>query len=352
MGYYEQLLEIAKIKKAMLDEESRLLFDAKIDYMISRDADRFYDVSDTLGKKWRCKELDEILKKISVKGIIIFGSGHDGRRTKRILEICNYSPDYFCDSDTAKAGTCVEGLEVLAVDSLSLQYHDYLVILGSAKYAEEMQQSLLSEDFPTENILNPQYGILTAEWGNQYFDVFPAEKEEVFVDGGGYDGDTTLSFITWTEGTYNKIYVFEPIAEMSRFIENRIEKEQIDRIKVYGNALWDRRETLYFQNSGSGSHMSETGKIVVKGTSLDEEIGEEKVTFIKMDVEGSERKALMGAKGIIKKNKPKLAICIYHNPEDILEIPTYILELVPEYRFYIRHYTSCMWETVLYAEIP
>ncbi len=68
-----------------------------------------------------------------------------------------------------------------------------------------------------------------------------------------------------------------------------------------------------------------------------------------MDVEGAELKSLIGAKNTIIKNKPRLAICVYHKPEDICEIPEYILSLVPEYKFYLRHYSSINWETVLYA---
>ena len=94
-----------------------------------------------------------------------------------------------------------------------------------------------------------------------------------------------------------------------------------------------------------------TGTATTEGVSLDEIVKDEKVSYIKMDVEGSELKALQGAKETIKNNKPKLAICIYHKPEDILDLLTYILELVPEYKLSIRHYTSCMWETVLYAEV-
>lgn len=68
-----------------------------------------------------------------------------------------------------------------------------------------------------------------------------------------------------------------------------------------------------------------------------------------MDIEGSELKALKGAEKTIRENKPRLAICIYHKRMDLIEIAAYLLKLVPEYRFYIRHYWSNMWETVLYA---
>lgn len=68
-----------------------------------------------------------------------------------------------------------------------------------------------------------------------------------------------------------------------------------------------------------------------------------------MDIEGSELKALEGARNIIEKYIPRLAVCIYHKPEDIILIEEYLLNLNPDYHFYIRHYASNMWETVLYA---
>ena len=79
---------------------------------------------------------------------------------------------------------------------------------------------------------------------------------------------------------------------------------------------------------------------------------EDKVTFIKMDVEGAELESLKGAKETILRNKPKLAICIYHKPDDLIDIPLYINELVPEYKLYIRHHSNDRGETALYAVMP
>lgn len=70
-----------------------------------------------------------------------------------------------------------------------------------------------------------------------------------------------------------------------------------------------------------------------------------------MDVEGAELESLKGASGTIQRYKPKLAICIYHKPEDMTEIPLYIKSLVPEYKLYVRHHSNSIAETVLYAII-
>ena len=69
-----------------------------------------------------------------------------------------------------------------------------------------------------------------------------------------------------------------------------------------------------------------------------------------MDIEGAEYNALIGAEQTIKTWKPRLAICVYHKPEDILEIPALLLRMNPHYNFALRHYyISSSNETVLYA---
>ena len=83
--------------------------------------------------------------------------------------------------------------------------------------------------------------------------------------------------------------------------------------------------------------------------SIDNVCWEDKVTFIKLDIEGSELEALRGAEKIIRRDKPRLAISIYHKPQDYFEIPLYIKELVPEYKLYIRHHKFNKNDTVVYA---
>ena len=100
------------------------------------------------------------------------------------------------------------------------------------------------------------------------------------------------------------------------------------------------------------SLISDKGDFTVDVETIDNVVDSKRVTFIKMDIEGSELSALRGAETTISKSKPKLAICVYHKPEDLISIPQYINSIVPEYKFFLRHHQFISWETVLYAIPP
>lgn len=136
---------------------------------------------------------------------------------------------------------------------------------------------------------------------------------------------------------------------MCEEIRRKMAENNISGIEILNNAAWNRREKISFIDDNASSRIDNKGDIVVQGIDIDSVVNDEDVTFIKMDIEGSELKALEGARKTILRNRPRLAICIYHKPIDVIEIASYILHLVPEYKFYIRHYTLHMNETVLYA---
>lgn len=159
--------------------------------------------------------------------------------------------------------------------------------------------------------------------GEQYFCLEEFQQalteEESLIDGGAYIGDTLERFIFHTKNNYNAIYCFEPDLDNFNLLVKSIEDKELINVNAYPMGLWDKREKLHFeQGRAAGSTISEFGGTTIDVTSIDDIIDDEKnVTYIKLDVEGAELKALEGASNTIKRYRPKLAVCIYHRPEDL-----------------------------------
>lgn len=92
------------------------------------------------------------------------------------------------------------------------------------------------------------------------------------------------------------------------------------------------------------------GKLMGEIIPLDEMFCEKQVTFLKMDIEGSEQEALSGAVSLIRNKKPICAICIYHSIQDLFEIPMLLKRFVPEYSMIVRHHSTEWCDTVCYAK--
>ncbi len=175
-------------------------------------------------------------------------------------------------------------------------------------------------------------------------------KQEYFVDCGAYNGDTIRNFLDCTHDGVGKIYAFEPNRDNFDALKSFLETKCADiPYQVYNLGTWNEQKTLRFSGAGTGGAITEEGDTEIEVDSLDHVLEGEKVTFIKMDVEGSETQSLLGAKKIILEQRPILAICIYHSMEDMACIPVMLSEWLQDYRYYIRHYTLTSAETVFYA---
>lgn len=120
--------------------------------------------------------------------------------------------------------------------------------------------------------------------------------------------------------------------------------------EIINKGLWNKTDILRFDGSkSSGSRIKENGSEKIEVTSIDETLKGKRATFIKMDIEGAEYKALLGAEQTIKKWHPRLAICVYHKLVDIFEIPSLLLKFNSKYKFALRQYSTIGNETVLYA---
>ena len=189
------------------------------------------------------------------------------------------------------------------------------------------------------------------EYFNDFTDSAFLNDRGGYLDCGAYRGDTIEQFINWRNGKYQKIFAFEidPVnfSEMEKFVAEKNYKD----VELLNCGVWDENTQLSFDNRGTdGSVITENGNATVLVKKIDDIVGEEPVNLIKMDIEGSELRALKGAKKTIEKNKPALAICAYHKTEDLITLPQYIKSLNKNYKLYLRRHSFITeWNIVLYA---
>ncbi len=191
----------------------------------------------------------------------------------------------------------------------------------------------------------------------QYFpgpEIMEPDPKEVFLDVGCLNTLTIADLKEWTKDTYEKVYAFEPSKEDRIVVDEYIEYMEY-RAESVDAGLYNFTGEVSFNSVDMGaSRISEDGTDRINVVRLDDFMTDkkEKITFIKMDIEGSELAALEGSVETIGRDYPKLAICVYHKFEDIWELPLWVHEHFPEYRLFLRHYTMTNNETVMYAVPP
>lgn len=185
------------------------------------------------------------------------------------------------------------------------------------------------------------------------FDIVKCNEDEVFVDIGGYIGDTLVNYSkAFGNSCYKRIYCYEIVPVNIEHIEKNVQLFNLDNVIIRKKGASNRNGTMYLSSNvlSSISQLSESGTFAVPIVKIDDDI-EENITFIKMDIEGGEEEALLGCIEKIKKNHPKLALSVYHNHKDIWRLPRIIYEADPSYNFYMRYYGSSVLPTeyILYA---
>jgi FkbM family methyltransferase len=320
------------------DDESKFWFEKRLQYSLTGDMQRM------LNSIKKMKKREPFYKKIfEAKEIFLFGSGICGHIAVNTLPEVRWKA--FIDNDKNKIGK-QDILPIISFQEFIQNSQNALVFISSLYHQAEMKQQLINNGFPENSIIEG--------FNRQYFDLshFKPQKNEFFIDAGAWDGYTTKDFFQWShDNGENRSILFEPNPIQYSICQDNLRKWNCSNVKIINKGLWHKEETLRFHKADMGSRISSDGEEIIETISLDEYLKneEEPVTFIKMDIEGAELNALKGAEQTIKKYKPKLAICIYHKPEDIWEIPNILLDFVPNYKFYIRHYYFDDRDTILYA---
>ena len=192
---------------------------------------------------------------------------------------------------------------------------------------------------------------------NTYFpgELFAIEPCESFLDCGAFDGDTIRQSLAAGGAASGHIYAVEAdsisFPRLQEFA-HQLPAELQSRIELYRCAVGLERGYIHFEDSGTvDSKISDHG-VVVEVVPIDELFANKRVSMIKMDIEGAEWDALWGARKVIARDRPILAICVYHTQCDIWRIPLFIHEILPEHHLFLRAYEGDGFQTVVYAVPP
>lgn len=337
----------------------------------------------------------EFVKQVQTrgKGIYLYGAGVQKLHTVRFLQ--KHGVKIYAILDTFQQGS-YEGIPILRFEDFLLTNPDpeSWFVISSPSVEKEIRETL-ERYFPAENIFlfettpyvewipdveeyraylvehwsepSRMYDALADEQSQKTFiniikgrisgktdyfreiyapdkyypeDIIHLSSGEVLAEVGSYDGKTLLDFLGHCPG-YKAAYCFEPDPNNLRVLSEVVEKAQQDgRIKIIPKGAWDCETTLCFSRATNLSHVAEEklldgGRIEV--VTIDDTICEP-ITYMTMSINGSELKAIHGAKQQIIKNRLKLAVCVSYSGEALLDIWNYLRELVPAYRFYLRHH--------------
>jgi len=345
--------------------------------------------------------------------VVIYPGASLGRAAAKKLQARDINVVAFSDTKEANWNSTIDGLEVIPPHSIDTKFPECVVLIASALYDSEIRSNLahhgvtriyplpflsqiLPEIFGTreyrdlagsifaedaKNDILKVHGLLADDISHFTFqsklryyltldkslldlvqtpnsiyfdpDLFSMEMGRIIADGGAFTGDTLAQFLKSSKGAFEHYYAFDPDPLVQERL-HQVASVDPDKIQCIKAGLSNESRTLHFKATGLADSIivKEAGAetISIPVVDLDTFFADkEPPTFIKMDIEGSEAHALFGAKNLIVKHKPVLAISIYHNPSDLWKIPLIIKDLLPESKIYIRHYTREIDDTVCYA---
>jgi FkbM family methyltransferase len=349
----------------------------------------------------RLSKMRELLE--AEKCVYIFAAHRNAAKCVHYCEKLGISIAGFIDNDKKKHGQKFQGKEILPLESIE---KNAAIINSSGRYCVEIEKQLdmagyrnnldMMEflflfdlpfqaqkgfrDYVSEMIRNRQkiislylmledeqsrvvfdslvlyrltldskiLGQIASPYDEEFFakDTLVFSRDEVFVDGGAYDGDSFQRFSKMAEG-FRRAYLFEPDVEIAKKAEQVAGDDQ--RVQVCSAGLYSKTGELRFSSTGGmDGAISEDGELRIKVVALDDYV-DEPITHIKLDVEGAEEAALQGARNHIRQDRPKLAIAAYHKAGDLWDIPALIESLGGEYRFIVRHYSQTIDDSIYYA---
>lgn len=337
--------DIKKIYNRLEDELSRLIFGRRMLYNMTGDYHYIHDVISTTDEG---KEFIQRLFAQNGREIFIFGAGMGGADI--VTSFPNIRWTGFIDSKSDSTNFC--GMPCIGLNEFFATHKSASVVISSKKYHNEMYNQLRDFGIGEKQIIDAGYFFESLD-KKDYLDLpeLAFTERESVVDCGGFDGLSLLNCLRFLGEKYDAAYLFEPESECMKNCRKNL--SDFNRINFIEKGVWSESGFLKFDNDGSCIRIvdknSDSTNLYLPVTSLDEELDGKTVTYIKMDIEGAEIAALMGAENIIRKQKPKLGVRIYHKKDDLWNIIKLILKYNPQYKLYIRHFSLTVYDTILFA---
>ena len=332
--------------------------------------------------------------KTAGKPIVLYGMGNGADKILDIFAQKGIACAGVFASDDFVRGQSFRGMPVKKYSEIKAQFEDFVIVVAFATSRSEVlarifelakAHTVLAPDVPVAGItrfskafyelhredFEKVYDLLIDEQSKDCYEriinfkiggdihlLKPFfEKEKVYrdllhlqgeriVDLGAYDGDTVREFIAADE-QYQSIIALEPDTKNYKKLARNC--KGLRDVETFHLGAWDKEATARFGAEASRNSAVGVKGVEVKLTSVDALI-KEPITLLKMDIEGSEAKAIAGAKQTLQAYLPKLYICAYHRSEDLFALPLQIHEICPAYRFFFCHHPYIpAWESNFYG---
>ena len=182
---------------------------------------------------------------------------------------------------------------------------------------------------------------------NSFEKIIEPNENDIYADLGAYNGDTALEFLRMAGGC-KKIYAFEPDKRSFRKCVKRL--INVDETVFVNACAWNCDDLTSFSQSGGRMSKAQSGSEKVSARSLDSVLNKKECSVIKYDVEGAEKRALLGSKETIERFHPRLAVSVYHRPFDFIDLTMLVHSFNQDYKLYLRqppYFPS--WDLCLYA---
>jgi len=212
---------------------------------------------------------------------------------------------------------------------------------------------------------HPEFKLPEPNGIEQYFHpLIPISPGDTVIDAGaGITEPPSFVLFAQAAGDNGKVIGFEPNPFEFKMLVNEISRRGLKNAEAYQLGLWHKPDTLTLTLMGQASSLlsvkpaGETAKvetIKVEVVKLDDFVKEykiDKVDFIKMDIEGAEKEALLGAENVLREHKPKLVLSAYHLPKDLFAIILLLDSFNLGYKFWFEVHADPYNEIVIYAKV-